>query len=775
MKKILILFILYGSSLLAQNQTDCPFQARKYVHYDGIIKSASSFIPTYYQPLVNNNSNYQRENSHLEKAAKADCFYKTSIHNHDSIKKPFVFVEGISFEKPGITNNVYGMADYFRQDYYPNPPLFAEACLESYNSAPQYHDEFVGYSTFNWATLVTGIDAEGFYDGDPLMVQKSPELLNQLCCAGYDICFVDFMSGEEYIESNGEALYSILVKIHQQLVDNNSSEKMVVCGASMGGLVARYAINKLEAEGHTDWVEKFISFDSPQMGANIPLSLQYTLKHLKGLSNDLQLKYNKLTCPSASQLVNYSCLETSLTSPIVSTVPSPSIERQVLMNNPYMGWPQHCTKVAISNGSRFGFTQSSTHQPGDKVLDIDGLVDLDLFSLPLDNSNYQKVFDFDPPYCLLTLLHGLIPGVIGQQSVRVKYTMALDLAAGSYRTDLNDIQSQLPGVITGLLGQSQNLCNLGWIDNSNNADKLCFIPVMSSIGYINYELVMKSPTAVNEGVLHLMFNNNAKFEDYGHQYSNFDVVYAPANNQSHVEITDENIEWVMQELVGMPNVILHENRNIASDTYKAAIFIAAGNNIFDDPICDQLASGNGNGNNGGINGNGNGNNIPVFTPCGDAFVGAGHTVFYKAGQFVTLEDGFFTDDNAFFQAEIIPMPTCYSNGRMASSVGQGEVDAIIEEAKLSLPKKENKTNEPRLNDKMIMLFPNPSNSYCDINSYENIEHVTLSGVMGNLINREQVNEKTYHLSTAELAEGVYLINIKTLSETVTKKVLVKHN
>lgn len=773
MKKILILFILYGYSLLAQNQTDCPFQARKYVHYDGIIKSASSFIPTYYESLVNNNSNYQRENSHLETAAKADCFYKTSIHNHDSIKKPFVFVEGISFEKPGITNNVYNMADYFRQDYYPTPPFIAEACLESYNSAPQYHDEFVGYSTFNWATLVTGIDAEGFYDGDALQVQKSPELLNKLCCAGYDICFVDFMSGEEYIESNGEALYSILVKIHQELIDNNSSEKMVVCGASMGGLVARYAINKLEAEGHTDWVEKFISFDSPQMGANIPLGLQYTLKHLKGLSSDLEEKYNKLTCPSASQLVNYSCLETSLASPVVNTEPVPSIERQLLMSNSYMGWPQYCTKIAISNGSRFGYTQSSMHEPGDKVLDIDGLVDMDLFALPLDNDNYQKVFDFDPPYCLLTALSTLAPGLIAKQTVRVKHTMALDLAAGSFRTDLNDIQSELPDVITGLLGQSQNICNFGWIDNSNNADKLCFIPTMSSIGYINYEIAMKSPTAVNQGVLNLMFDNTPRFEDYAHQYSNFDVVYAPANNQTHVEITDENIGWLMDEILGMPVTLVHENINIPSNTYKAVISIQAGNNIFNNPICNQQANGNGNSNPGGMFGYGNNN--PLLSPCGNAYVASGHTVFYKAGQFIDLMDGFFTDDNAFFQAEIVPIPSCYSNARMSSSLGQGESDGYDDDVLQTVTKKKDINQGQALKDKLIVLFPNPSNSYCDINSYENIQQVSVSGVMGNLINSEQLNEKTYHLSTADLSEGVYLINIKTTSETVTKKVVVKHN
>lgn len=773
MKKLITLLILYGSSLYAQTATDCPFEARKYVQYDGIIKSLNSFIPVYYEPLAQNNSNYQRANNHLGSAAIADCFYKTSIHNNDSIKKPFVFVEGISFEKLGVSDNVYTMAEYFRQDYYPTPPVSEPACLESYNSAPQYHNEFVGYSTFNWATLVTGIDAEGQHVGDPLMIQKSPELLNRLCCAGYDICFVDFMSGEEYIESNGEALYSILVQIHQKLVDNNSTEKMVVCGASMGGLVARYAINKLEAEGHTDWVEKFISFDSPQMGANIPLGLQYTLKHLKGLSADLESKYNKLTCPSASQLVNYSCLETNLSSPLVSTVPTPSLERQILMSNPYMGWPQHCTKVAISNGSRFGFTQSISHDPGDKVLDIDGMINLDLFALPEDDNNFQKIFDFDPPYCVMSALNLFTPSLIMQQSVRVKHTMALDLAAGSFRRDLQDIQNQLPNVITNIIGQTAGVCNLGWIDNSSNSDKLCFIPIMSSIGAKDYELLLKSPSALNANLLDIRFNNNFRFEDYGHQFTNFDVVYAPANNQSHVEITDENIEWLMYEIDGMSEIIIHENRNITSDTYKARYFITAGNNIFNDPICNtQGAGGAGNGGNG--SGFYNGNYGPLVTPCGDAYVGGTESVFYKAGLFIDLEPGFYTQDNAFFQAEIIPIPSCYSSGRMASSYGEGEGNLLTFDDNFKTKKKENETKELASLYGSLALFPNPASHYCDIQSNEIIESISVSSVMGTIVQRQEVNENNYRVSTNDLADGIYLIQIKTASNNVTKKVVVKH-
>jgi hypothetical protein len=772
MKKILLILTLCSAKLFAQGPTDCPFAQKKYVHYDGVIESSNNYLPTQYQQLIQNKPNYDRVNDHLGSTEKATCFYKTSIHNHDSIKKPFVFVEGVSFEKKSIADNEYNMGDYFSQDWLPSPPVFEFECVAAFNSSPQHHGSFVGYSTFNWATLVTGVDAEGHHANDPLRIEKAPQLLNQLCCAGYDICFVDFHSGEAYIESNGEALYSILVQLHQKLVENNSSEKMVVCGASMGGLVARYAINKLEAEGHTDWVEKFISFDSPQMGANIPLGVQYTLKHLKGLGSDLEEKYNKLTCPSASQLVNYSCLETNLLLPTTFTTPSPSIERTELLSNPYMGWPQHCTKIAISNGSRLGTTQSSTHQPGDKVLDIDGLLNLDIFSLPQNNNNYQKVFDFDPPYCLAAFLSTMGPVGITQQSVRVKNTMALDLAPGSFRTDLKDLESELPNIITNAVGQVIGACNLGWLDNSENNDKLCFIPLMSSIGAKQYEHILKNNNIVTQGFIDLTFNGNSKFVDLNHERTYFDIVYAPTENQSHVQITDENIAWVMHELTGMPESITHENRLLASNTFRAQNYIRAGNNILNNPICDQNINYTGGGPLYPINGS-----IDAMMQsmhCGDVAVLSNQAVFYKAGNYISLEPGFYTHDEAVFQAEIINIPFCYSSERVSPPTGTD--DGMSSAYNNDFESKKNmQTKEQTASlGKNILLFPNPSNTFCDINSNETIEEITLYSVMGTVINSTRVNQNNYRLTTDHLTNGVYLINIKTANENVTKKVIVKH-
>jgi len=775
MKKFIYILILYSSAIFAQNETECPFAAQKYVPYDGMIVSSNNYYPLNYGQLIQNNAAYARTTTHLDAPAVANCFYKTSIHNYDSIKKPFVFVEGISFEKGSINENLYVMGKYFSQDWIPEPPITEQECFASFYSAPQHQGDFVGYSTFNWATLVTGIDAEGYHDGDPLKVEKTPELLNQLCCAGFDICFVDFASGEAYIESNGEALYSILVQLHQQLVNNNSTEKMVVCGASMGGLVARYAINKLEAEGHTDWVENFISFDSPQMGANIPLGVQYTLKHIAGLNSNLKEKYNKLTCPSASQLVNYSCLETNLGSPIVYTTPSPSIERTELLSNPYMGWPQHCKKIAISNGSRLGITQSSFNQPGDKVLDIDGLLDLDIFALPQNDNSYQKVFDFDPPYCMLINPALLITGLATQQSVRVKNTMALDLAPGSFRNDLSVIENTLPDAITGLLGQAQNICSLGWIDNSTNTDKLCFIPIMSSLGAINYETIMKSNSILTQTMLAAAFDGDSKFEDYAHNYSNFDVMYAPTSNQSHVEITDENIGWVMQELTGMDDVIWHENEYLETNTFKARDQIRAGNNMFNNPVCGlppAVPAGTGLPN--------SSNFMEQFMHCGDVRIASNHAVFYQAGNFISLENGFYTENDAIFQAEILPTPTCYSNQRTSAPGNQDGSSYGNNSNDYNTRKKNNKNSSELIKNitsqgQNILLFPNPANNYIDINSNGSISSIAVNSVMGATLNTISINQNNYRLTTSDLANGVYLINIKLENETVVKKVVVRHD
>lgn len=46
----------------------------------------------------------------------------------------------------------------------------------------------------------------------------------------------------------------------------------------MGGLVARYALRSMEIQNQMHGVDKFISFDSPHLGANVPVGFQKLLE-----------------------------------------------------------------------------------------------------------------------------------------------------------------------------------------------------------------------------------------------------------------------------------------------------------------------------------------------------------------------------------------------------------------------------------------------------------------------------------------------------------------
>ena len=91
--------------------------------------------------------------------------------------------------------------------------------------------------------------------------------------------------GGDYIERNGLALASYLQNTKAKLTLNGSTENIVLMGPSMGGLISRYGLaymEKREAEATTQpdkdlWKHNtrlWVSFDSPHLGANIPLGAQ---------------------------------------------------------------------------------------------------------------------------------------------------------------------------------------------------------------------------------------------------------------------------------------------------------------------------------------------------------------------------------------------------------------------------------------------------------------------------------------------------------------------
>ncbi len=133
---------------------------------------------------------------------------------------------------------------------------------------------------------------------------------------GYDIFYINYAVGGDPIESNAAWVVQAIDEINRLKHECGSNEKNIVVGASMGGLVGKWALSDMENNGPDHETELYISFDSPLKGANIPIGVQLMIQDL----NDLEVFGKKLgdrepairrglrvlTAPAAQQMLIYS-------------------------------------------------------------------------------------------------------------------------------------------------------------------------------------------------------------------------------------------------------------------------------------------------------------------------------------------------------------------------------------------------------------------------------------------------------------------------------------
>ena len=138
----------------------------------------------------------------------------------------------------------------------------------------------------------------------------------------YDLVFIDWNNSTEDIRANAELLKLIIQEINLLKERAGSTNKNIILGQSMGGLVARYALRTMENANINHEVKTFISHDSPHLGANVPLGLLYFIPQIssfmhgyetfvdiisKGAATEFEQKlYSVLHSTAAKQmLVNY--------------------------------------------------------------------------------------------------------------------------------------------------------------------------------------------------------------------------------------------------------------------------------------------------------------------------------------------------------------------------------------------------------------------------------------------------------------------------------------
>jgi hypothetical protein len=385
---------------------------------------------------------------------------------------------------------------------------------EAYNGVQGTGDAYVYYGAGHTSLVKPVVVLEGFDLDNNMNWDELYQLLNQqnlletLRAEGFDTVVLNFTDATDFMQRNAYVASTLIAQVHAAA---GPEAAMVVVGASMGGVVGRFALAHLEQQGVPTGVRTFISFDGPQRGADIPLGIQYWMQFFAGQSADAAHLQERLATPAARQLLVYHA-----TSPPSSTASADPMRAQFLADLASAGsYPVLPRRVAIANGSGAGVDQGFgagaeiiRYEYSTLLLRITG--DVWAVSAGASQQIFRGVIDafFPPPE--------------QQTTVTVSGTQSYDNAPGGWRASMAEMDSsQAPyGDIVALYQHH------------------CFIPTVSALDLDVSDLfygVATDPQLLT--------------------HTPFHAVYFPAENQEHITITPENAAWFLFEVRGQPTEV----------------------------------------------------------------------------------------------------------------------------------------------------------------------------------------------------------------------------
>ena len=169
--------------------------------------------------------------------------------------------------------------------------------------------------------------------------------------------------GADFIERNAMLLVELIDIINTTKIP--TADQNVIIGPSMGGIISRFALNFIESSGGVADTRLWISFDSPHLGANVPIGFQYLFNkmayglQLGGLGGDQSIEALRplvddfLRSPAAKQMLtdHFDAHITSGTDfDLNLRLPIAHPWHNLLYNELIMsGFPQNVRKVSIIN------------------------------------------------------------------------------------------------------------------------------------------------------------------------------------------------------------------------------------------------------------------------------------------------------------------------------------------------------------------------------------------------------------------------------------------
>jgi hypothetical protein len=440
----------------------------------------------------------------------------------------------------------------------------------------------------------------------------------------YDVIYVDWNNGVDFIQKNAFVLEEVIKWVNQNKI---GYQQNIVLGQSMGGLIARYALRDMENKGLNHDTRLYVSHDAPHLGANVPLSIQHSARHLRniyvnspvalfqgevilpvlfnftdGIINLINNNTNWTIDGQPLQEIDYI---TPLTAFSIADTPASrqmqynwinrnyelknaihDIWQQELSNMGYpIGFPalgKPIRNIAIANGSECGLTQANNGNIMSYIKDASRNSFLSQY-LNLFDAIYSLLI----PNPLVTVA-GLFPGKsYWQIDFQSKYMTTLNENKNIYHgsikykkkvfwfipvsititeKDVNQPSDVLPYDTYGGGNQKSPTNNIP-LDNIVS-NSFGFIPTASSLD------IGKGTTIINDsdyrnsyiGALPPVLPKNSPFQNF---VTHFDRLNPSNNNSKHISFNRRNGNWLRTEL----------NTGIADEYSNCSYMCASSNQI----------------------------------------------------------------------------------------------------------------------------------------------------------------------------------------------------
>jgi hypothetical protein len=322
-------------------------------------------------------------------------------------------------------------------------------------------------------------------------------MISELRRRGRDAIVLGFAERSASILDNARVAEAAILRA---IAQRQGGEPLAVGGFSMGGLVTRYALARLELQRMDHQTALYWSYDSPHRGAWIPIALQAFGHYIRDLDSSFS---DQINSPAAQQLLWRHIAEWD-------SVPEESkLRTDFLAALQQVGWwPRGPRLIGVANGVSDG--SGTGLEPGAAALEGTGLSITPTKLYVQGPGDHQLVADLrvvtPPP----------------KQQVFTSGLPRIDAAPGGTLEGFGIVAAELAKLPAWLFMQT-----------TASIPSHCFVPTVSAIAIRDLD---------TDDDLY------ASIDDLPPSESELDEFMCASQNEAHTKITEELCTWIFDRL-----------------------------------------------------------------------------------------------------------------------------------------------------------------------------------------------------------------------------------